>query len=417
MSTLRVLALNGLIRVAAAGSGQLFAFLVARRLAERAGAGAALVGFIGAAYFATELVGAPLAGRIADRRGQLKVLRWGPIFGIVSALVALLTSLTTEAALILATVLFLARLNEGASAACAVPTTLTLLARETDGDPARRTRVMGAFEVTSMVGMVAGYALVGFAWDALDLFAFLLLPPVYAAAWVLALGRESSPRREGVGEAGASGATGAPQPSVREVLGRLASEPGNVAFGVAWLAVNAVVGLWIQQAPFLLTLPERSVSQALVGGYSGSQVGLVFGAWGLAFLAGIALWAWLAPTWPRRRAMAVALVAMLGVVLVLVWVNHGGPVFVLWPALALVMVEAGFTPSAFAHLGEITEPLDLSRSTAMGLYSVLLASGQLAGNLLGGLFAARWQMDGVLVLTAILAMVALVGIGRMRPGR
>jgi len=48
-----------------------------------------------------------------------------------------------------------------------------------------------------------------------------------------------------------------------------------------------------------------------------------------------------------------------------------------------------------------------------GSISVLLGAGQLVGNLLGGVFAARWQMDGVLALTAILAVVSLVGASLM----
>jgi len=73
-------------------------------------------------------------------------------------------------------------------------------------------------------------------------------------------------------------------------------------------------------------------------------------------------------------------------------------------------VEAGFTLAAFAHLAELTVPVDSSRGAALGLYSVLLGAGQLVGNLLGGPFSARWQMDGVLGLTAILAVVSLIGV-------
>jgi MFS family permease len=189
--------------------------------------------------------------------------------------------------------------------------------------------------------------------------------------------------------------------------------PGNVAFGISWLAINAIVGLWIQQAPFLLSLPERSATQALVGGFSGQQIGLIFAVWGFALLVGIALWSLLAPGMARRRAMSIALVGMLGVVASLAWFNHGGPQVVIWIAIILVMVEAGFTPAAFAHLAELTVPVDASRGAALGLYSVLLGAGQLVGNLLGGLFSARWQMDGVLGLTAILAVVSLVGAMRM----
>ena len=397
----RLLAINALVRISAAGSGQLFAFLLATRLSGQAGVGALLVGLIGAAFFATELVGAPFAGGLADRLGQRRILAWGPVFGMISALVAATAALGTGSLPLLVTILFFARLNEGASAAFAVPTTLTLLSRATDGDSHRRTRVMGAFEITSLLGMIVGYLLVGATWDRFGTGAFLLLPPLYGLAWFLV-----GPRRD----RHALAASAAPErPAVLAVLRRLASTSGNVAFGIAWLAINAVVGLWIQQAPFLLSLPERSVRQALVGGFSGQQIGLAFAVWGAAFLSGIALWTLLAPGMERRRAMSIALVGMLGVVVSLAWFNHGGPAFVLWIAVAFVVIEAGFTPAAFAHLAELTVPVDASRGAALGLYSVLLGGGQLVGNLLGGLFAARWQMDGVLGLTAMLAIVSLVG--------
>lgn len=78
-----------------------------------------------------------------------------------------------------------------------------------------------------------------------------------------------------------------------------------------------------------------------------------------------------------------------------------------------VLVEAGYTPAVFGHLAQLTVPVDASRGAALGLYSVLLGAGQVAGNLLDGPFAARWQMDGVLALTAILAVVSLRGVRRM----
>lgn len=77
-----------------------------------------------------------------------------------------------------------------------------------------------------------------------------------------------------------------------------------------------------------------------------------------------------------------------------------------------MLVEAGYTPAVFGHLAQLTVPVDASRGAVLGLYSVLLGAGQVAGNLLGP-FAARWQMDGVLALTAILAVVSLRGVRRM----
>jgi len=423
MTVLRLLTINGLIRISAAGSGQLFAFLLADRMSGQAGVGSVLIGIIGAAFFLTELVGAPFAGNLADRIGQHKVLRWGPVFGIVSAIVAASVALGAGSVGLLVAILFVARLNEGASAAFAVPTTLTLLSRLTDGDSRRRTRVMGAFEVTSLVGMIAGYVVVGIAWDQFGTAAFLVLPPIYMLAWLLVGNREEAgdfASARGTASKNAVAASDAPEVrpfrAVLNVLRRLASNRENLAFGISWLSINAIVGLWIQQAPFLLSLPDRSASQALVGGYSGQEIGLVFAAWGGAFLVGIALWSWLAPEMDRSRTMSIALIGMLGVVASLFWVNHGGPTPILWLGLALVMVEAGFTPAAFSHLAELTAPIDDSRGAAMGLYSVMLGAGQLFGNLLGGPFAARWQMDGVLALTAGLALVSLVGVRMMSTG-
>jgi len=258
---------------------------------------------------------------------------------------------------------------------------------------------MGAFEVSSLLGMISGYVIVGVAWDLIGASAFLLLPPFYGLAWYLVGTMET--RKE---------VMPSEPPGVLSTLRTVARRPGAVAFGISWLAVNAVVGLWIQQAPFLLSIPERSVEQELVGGFSGQEIGIVFAVWGLAFLLGIGLWVWLAPGWPRRRTMAFALAGMMGVVAVLTVVNHGAHQLFLCLGVVFVMVESGFTPAAFAHLAELTRPLDATRGTALGLYSVLLGAGQLFGNLLGGAFSAQWQMDGVLALTAILAVIAFIGV-------
>ena len=406
MSVLRLLTINGLIRISAAGSGQLFAFLLADRMSGHAGVGSILVGVIGSAFFLTEMIGAPFAGGLADRVGHQRILRWGPVFGVVSAVAAASAALGTGSLVILVVILFIARLNEGASAAFSVPTTLTLLSRITDGEVRRRTRVMGAFEITSLVGMIAGYVVVGVAWDAYGASAFLVLPPIYALAWWL-VGRPDYALKPSLNEIQKSEA--ATHSSVRALLLRFATDSKNVAFGVSWLAVNAIVGLWLQQTPYLLSLPDRSPSQALVGGFSGQEIGVIFAVWGAAFLLGIALWSWLAPEMERRRAMSISLIGMLGAVASIAWLNHGGPAAIVWFGVAMVMVEAGFTPAAFAHLAELTAPIDASRGAVLGLYSVILGAGQLMGNLLGGLFAARWQMDGVLVLTIILALVSLAG--------
>lgn len=403
----RLLLINGLIRVASAATGQLFAFLLAERMgaAAHTGAGSLLVGLVGVAFYFTELIGAPLAGRIADSRGQIRVLRWGPTFGVVSALIGAAAALAPLPAMGLAVVLVAARVNEGASAACTVPTTLALLARLTGGRSSERLRLMGLFEITSLVGIIAGYLVAGVAWDALGWAAFLMLPAAYGTAWYLARhvhGEVAQPssRRPGVGHA------------FRELF----AAPRALSFIVAWLAVNAVVGVWAQQAPYLLKLSVRSPSQTLVGGYSGREIGVVFAVWGVTFLIGLGIWSVLAARWPRRRTMMIALAGMFAVVASLAGVNHGvSRAMLLVVAVIGVLVESGFTPAAFAHLADVTDTDEASRGATMGVYSFLLGAGQLAGAAIGAPFAARWQMDGVLACTALLAAVSLIGVARMGP--
>ena len=399
---------NGLIRIASAASGQLFAFVLAERVGARASTGALLVGLTGASFYVVELAGAPVAGHLADSVGHARVLRWGPLFGVVAMLTGALAALGQFSLLTLGVVLVAARVCEGASAACAVPATLALLAQETEGSGPKRLRLTGLFEITSLIGLILGYALAGTGWDALGPSVFLTLPVVYGAAWFLVRERGT------VGVARRADSEHRARTPVWRTLRSLATQRGAVSFAVAWLAVNAVVGVWMQQSPYLFKLPMRSSSQALVGGYSASVIGMIFGVWGITFLAGIALWSFAAPRWPRRRILGTALAGM-GVVVATLWlVNHGAPRMLLIVGIIAVMVESGFTPAAFAHLADLTDVDDTSRGTLMGTYSVLLGAGQLIGVVAGAPFAARWQMDGVLAVTALLAVVAMVGVAGMR---
>jgi len=400
----RLLLVNALIRAAAAASGQLFAFVLAERLASRSGVGAMLVGMLGASFFLTEIVGAPIAGRIADGRGHRRVMRYGPVFGATCGLVGALSAFAPIGLGLLAFVLLVARTTEGLSAACTTPTTLVLLSRATEGDAARRTRMMGIFEISSLVAMIMGYAIAGIAWDSAGPKAFLALPLLYTLAWVLV--GASAPERS---------TESREHLPVLRLARALGAERGNLPFAAAWLSVNAVVGVWMQQSPYLLKLADRSATQSLVGGFTGRQIGQVFGVFGLTFLGGVTLWSVFGARMPRRRALAVALVGMLGVVSFLALRNHGAGRWALGLAMVCVLVESGFTPAAFAHLADATEVHDGSRGAALGLYSLLLGSGQLLGNALGAPFAMRWQMDGVLGLTALLASIALLGVLRMSP--
>lgn len=406
MNPARLIAANVLIRIPSAATGQILAFVVAGRMSAQLGdgAGALLVGLLAVSFYVTELVGAPIAGRIADKRGQIRILRWGPVFGALAVCGAAAAVLGLAPGALLVIGLLAVRVVEGLSAACAVPTTLALLSSASEAHPSSRLRLMGAFEIASLIGLIVGYVSAGVAWDALGARALLPFAAVYGLAWLLVRSESA------VAPTPTSQTADAP---LRRSLRVLLRSPGVVPFILAWLAVNAVVGVWVQQAPYLLNLPARSPVQSLVGGYSGTTIGWVFGAWAALFLTGIGLWSVLAPAWSRPRTLLISLGGMLVVVGALALVNHGASRAFLAVAAIGVLVESGFTPASFAHMADLTDTHGDARGMAMGIYSMLLGTGQLAGTLLGAPVAAAWQMDGVLFATASLALIALAAVARM----
>jgi MFS family permease len=401
--TAALFALNALVRVASAASGQLFAYFVADRFTAARASDAQrslVVALTSSAFFVTELALAPLAGAMADRRGAHRVARWGPWFGALSMLVALVAMRANSALAVIVVALVAARLFEGASAGLAVPSTLLLLGDATRGDGSKRTRWMAAFEVSSLVAMVFGFALAGALWDHGASLATAVVAGVYVAAAVVATQLRSGPRAP----------SDAPPTSALDAARAFVSRRENLAFALAWLAVNAVVGAWFQHAPVLFKLARRSPTQSLVGGFSSREIGLIFSGWGAVFLLGLALWAVFGARVDRLRAMRAGLVAMLGVSAALFALNRGAPVLVLVIAATMVLIESGFTPAALAHLADVTERDPASRGTSVGLYSIVLGVGQLLGSVAAAPLIARAQMDGLLLFTVASALFALFAL-------
>jgi predicted MFS family arabinose efflux permease len=83
-------------------------------------------------------------------------------------------------------------------------------------------------------------------------------------------------------------------------------------------------------------------------------------------------------------------------------------------AIAGLFVLAGATPAALGLLADISEAFPADRGAIMGLYSVFLAVGQIAGSLIGGLAAEIRGFDGLLVATLVLLGVALLPLARLR---
>ncbi len=369
-------------------------------------------GLIIAAFFAAELIGAPAFGAWSDRYGRKLFIILGPLFG---AIAVQLTSLTTAI-----WILIITRLLEGLSTAANAPATLGYISAATSHSASLRGRVVGFFEIATVGGMAAGLWFGGWLWDAwgaplsIGLLrftspAFALDGLVYLLSLVI-LGwglREAhldaaTRSRMDTGLAAISGAW--------RRYWHLATSARVWRFVPAWLAINAVLGVWLNHVGRQLTRARDFPDQLLTGGLSAGNAGTIFAAFSLVFAAGILVWGLALGRLRKTSVMLIATAGLLVGCAALFIVNHMPSLFdARVTLLGLVfagglLVMSGFTPAALAYLADITEDYAGDRGAIMGLYSVFLGIGQFAGSSVGGPFADWRGMDGVIVASVLLGL-------------
>jgi MFS family permease len=155
-------------------------------------------------------------------------------------------------------------------------------------------------------------------------------------------------------------------------------------------------------------------------GFSGIQISLAAIVIGAVFGAG--LWYWGNRFKAFRRTTIIGAGIAGGVVMAVgaAVVNHGGGIPVALPvaaalaAAAGLFVLAGATPAAVGLLADMSEKFPSDRGAIMGLYSVFLALGQIGGSLIGG-YAAEWKgIDGLLIGTVAMLVIALLPLAQLR---
>jgi MFS family permease len=188
-----------------------------------------------------------------------------------------------------------------------------------------------------------------------------------------------------------------------------------------WIAVNASIGLWFTQSIFQLTKGNpKFPDQLLHGGFSPGQISTGAAVVALLFGAGLLYWG---GRFARYRRTTIILYGILGggvLVLAGLVINHSAG---LSPAIGIgaglvaafgLFVMAGATPAALGLLADVSEKFPADRGAIMGLYSVFLAVGQIVGALIGGFAAGIRGIDGMLVATIVLLIVALPFLARLR---
>jgi MFS family permease len=432
-----VIASSFVLRIAGAAT----AIMLAAFLRQDFNAQADLIGILAALFYVTELTLAPVFGAISDLRGRRMILVLGPLMGVIALPIYPISALAATS-LMGVLILASARLLEGMSTAAKVPSALGYLADATAGEGRKRAalrgRVMGLYEISFLVGLVGGNVLGGTLWKPLGANGFYIISAVYMLATLLLFFfvPESLPAEARQHNAEMRQATGdAVHPVLALLKGRLHAyrtllrEPALRTFIPAWLAVNAVVGLFGNLVQPLMIKPKDGLSspfpdQLLDGKFEAAQVSYIFASFGLVFMAGIFVWSLM---YARIRKSTVMLIGSCGLFvtcLALYGINdqilpipQPWNAFVWTPLLGFgLFMVSGFTPVALAYLAEISGARVEHRGAVMGLYSVFLGLGQLIGSGFGGFFITTTGLgfNALILGTFILGIVAFIAVMWLR---
>jgi MFS family permease len=396
---------NGLLRIASSTEGFLIGFYLAYLALHGRPVDAALLGALGVVINATELLSAIPIGILTDRIPIRAVLVGGALLGAIASQLFAFTGLIF--------IFYISRALEGISNASSSPPLLVHLTDITQHDPTTRGRVMSFFQVSLLTGIALGGLVAGVLWTTMQVYAFSVLAGIYLLVAVLfywgVRPHKASPETKESPDLQTH-----THPHALSGFIQALSDPLVRRLAPAWVAMNAIVGLWLTHVSFQLSgLPITG--QYLTGRYTPRQVGIILLAYAVTFALGVSLWGLVLARMDRLRALRISLFAMFFVCLWLFLLNRpfiwtGRLHMLVLPLAGLsVIVGSGFTPAALSYLADVVAKKE-GRGSAMGLYTFLFGLGNLLGAALGGLLARRYAFNGLVLGTVMLAAVALAGV-------
>lgn len=420
-----------------------------------------------AVFFLPELVGAPVLGAWSDRYGRKLFIVLSSLLGGMGVQLA---ALTTHFGALIVT-----RLLTGLSTASGFPATLGLLSAETAHDESLRGRVMGLFQLVTIGGTIIGVLIGGRLWDLFQAQAFTINHVFYLVSLVIfvvgireiarkdakerertrkdAKGRERT-RRDAEGRERtrkdaegrertrkdaerrertrkdrddsarvlvirARRAWGIGTRAWRRTLDHYRDvflAPVVLRFAPAWLTINIILGIWLNQFIGQLLAPrERFPHQLLFGMLSeqrnaGTVISVAALGFAVLFVLGVLGWSWVLGKIRRTTVMLIGSSGLLSLCAILFMINHRpsfhDPLlpFLIALALAMFTLVSGLMPASLTYLADVTEARANDRGAIMGMYTIFFGVGQFLGTLLGGPFADWAAIDGLLFLTVVLGI-------------
>jgi MFS family permease len=176
----------------------------------------------------------------------------------------------------------------------------------------------------------------------------------------------------------------------------------------------------MSQSVFQLVGQVKNNDQLLVGRFNGTQVGLVLAIFSIIFASGTVAWGFLIGRITKIKIMFVSLLGAYLCCFALIVLNHtflhpngsSNWLFVIFLVLlgGGVFAQSGFTPTALAFIGDLSEGHESDRGTIIGFYYLFLSVGQMLGAWFGGIFAQFLQIDGVIILTIVLVTTGILNL-------
>lgn len=371
-----------------------------------------------AVFFLPELVGSPVLGAWSDRMGRKWFIVLGAIFGGIGAQMTAVTA--NYGALVLM------RALGGLSTASAVPATLSYLSAMSSHSESLRGRVMGLFQIATLAGILGGILAGGRLWDLYKQTAFSIDAVLYLVSLAIFL--------FGVHEVQQSRATPLQNSLARgwqalrktmHYYREVFTSPTVLRFAPVFLAICMVLGIWLNHTVSQLISPDHAFSNQLLYGvlasdrHAGTDIAMygavIFAIFGL----GVLVWSLVIGRFRRTMVMLIGAGALFLLCALVYAVNHADSLsdplirFYLVLAGIALFVLSGMMPAALTYLADLTEERVRDRGAIMGLYTVLFGFGGFLGTLVGGPFADWRAVDGILVLTVLLGLVAFVLLIRL----
>lgn len=428
---------NGSVRIAITSAllsriaGRISFVIMSFYLGERF-TSATIVVLILESFYITELLISPLVGSLSDRIGRKPFLLLSPLLAAIATTSMLFVTqlfprpnvhLVNAGLIIFLLILLVERLIEGVASGMNVPATLGYITDVSKGSERLRVRVMTAFEIVTVAGITLAIPFGGKISSAMGTRGFFVVIGIYLLALLLVRNGldESLPQHE-MKRDHSSLFTGLTVIRHKRIF----------TFLPAWFSVNALVGSWTTLLLIVLAYPDpaadaRHPHQLLYGGFGKMGASLWVGIFALIFLLGMVLWVPLVTRMRRTTVMMISLAGLALMIITLTLLNGlaenpysltatARPLAVALVILVIpgILLLSGFTPVALTQMSALADTLPYQRGAVMGLYSVVLAIGQLLGSVIGGFCVDLGGFYGLMGFSTVMGCISLASVLYMR---